>query len=50
MSDYILVGSNAFFKDKKDFKSKDRDYILLTENPDGFNYVRQTCSSFCLFE
>lgn len=48
--DYILIGSTVFFSSFDDFKSKDKDYILLVDNPDGFNFVRQTSGSYCLFE
>ncbi len=47
---YIQVGSTYFFSKFKDFKSKDRDFIELVDNPIGFNYVRQTSGSYCLFE
>lgn len=48
---YILVGSTAFFKDYSDFKSKDVDYVRLTDNPKGFKVVRQISGSgSCLFE
>lgn len=47
---WILVGSNYFFKNIKGFHSKDTDYATLIDNPIGFNYVRQTSGKFCLFE
>ena len=34
--DKILVGSNAFFKNMEGFKSKDKDYLALVENPTDF--------------
>jgi hypothetical protein len=50
MSKYILVGSNVFFSSINGFKSKDKDYVLLVDNPDGFKYFRQTNSTYDLFE
>ena len=47
---YILVGSNAFFSEIKGFKSKDKDYVLLVDKPDGFVNVRYTHITNCLFE
>lgn len=51
MSKTFLVGSTYFFKNIKDFKSKDIDRVILIDNPVGFKFVRQTsgCGS-CLFE
>ena len=46
----ILVGSSYFFQGKENFKSKDKDYVTLVDNPCEFKYVRQTSSSYCLFE
>lgn len=37
----MLVGSNAFFKNIKGFKSKDIDILELIDNPVGFEYCRQ---------
>lgn len=50
MENFILVGSAAFFGDMEGFSPKDRDYVLLVDEPSGFSYVRQTHSSYCLFE
>lgn len=46
----ILTGSTYFFGDYPDFKSKDTDYVLLADEPKGFENVRQTSTSYCLFE
>ena len=47
----IIVGSTYFFKDIEGFKSKDIDRVVLVDNPNGFNYVRQTSGSgSCLYE
>ena len=37
----ILVGSNAFFKDVKDFKSKDKDYLIFVDNPQDFKIRKE---------
>lgn len=37
----MLVGSNVFFKDINDFKSKDIDVLELVDNPTGFKNQRQ---------
>ena len=37
----ILVGSNAFFKDFKDFKSKDKDYLVFIDNPVDFKIRKE---------
>ena len=39
----ILVGSNAFFKDIKDFKSKDKDYLIFIDNPEDFKIRKEIC-------
>lgn len=39
----FLVGSNAFFKNIKSFKSKDKDYLILTDNPTGFKFQKEVC-------
>ena len=39
----IEVGSRAFFSGIADFASKDHDYVVLIDNPQGFNYRRE-CS------
>ena len=47
----IIVGSIYFFKNIEGFKSKDIDRIILIDNPQGFNFVRQTSGSgSCLYE
>ena len=47
----ILVGSTYFFKNIEEFKSKDIDRVVLVDNPQGFNFVRQTSGSgSCLYE
>lgn len=50
MGEFILVGSRYFFGSMDGFKSKNTDYVLLVDEPRGFEYVRQTSSSYCLFE
>ena len=37
----ILVGSNAFFKDFKGFKSKDKDYLVFIDNPEDFKIRKE---------
>lgn len=39
----ILVGSNAFFKKIKEFRSKDRDYLVLVDNPTDFKIRKEIC-------
>ena len=39
----ILVGSNAFFKDFKGFKSKDKDYLVFIDNPEDFKIRKEIC-------
>ena len=39
----ILVGSNAFFKNVKDFKSKDKDYLIFIDNPEDFKIRKEIC-------
>ena len=47
----ILVGSRAFFNGMKGFQSKDRDYLVLVEQPQGFNWRReQSVRGICTFE
>ena len=47
----ILVGSTYFFKNIEGFHSKDTDRVILVDNPQGFNFVRQTSGSgSCLYE
>lgn len=51
MNEKILVGSRAFFGDMEGFNSKDRDYLLLVENPIGFRWRRESSMrGICLFE
>ena len=51
MSKKILVGSNYFFKDLKDFSSKDIDYLVLEHNPKGYqNQYQLTGKNECLFK
>lgn len=46
----ILVGSRAFFGGYEDFKSKDRDYLELVENPKDFQWRReQSLRGVCTF-
>ncbi len=47
----ILVGSRAFFDGVDGFHSKDRDYLILVERPQNFNWRReQNLRGMCLFE
>lgn len=47
----ILVGSRAFFSGMDGFNSKDRDYLILTEQPHGFRWRReQSLRGVCTFE
>ncbi len=47
----ILVGSRAFFSGMKGFQSKDRDFLILVEKPQGFNWRReQSVRGICTFE
>lgn len=39
----ILVGSNAFFEDIKNFKSKDKDYLIFIDNPEDFKIRKEIC-------
>ena len=38
----FIVGSTYFFNCYEDFKSKDKDYAVIVDNPKGFKYTRQT--------
>ena len=47
----ILVGSSVFFNEIEGFRPQDTDYVILDENPIGYDFVRQTTSpKGCLFE
>lgn len=47
----ILVGSRALFDGVDGFHSKDRDYLILVEQPQNFNWRReQNLRGMCLFE
>lgn len=47
----FIVGSTYFFKGFKDFKSKDKDYAIIVDNPIGFTHTRQTMyGSYDIFE
>ncbi len=47
----ILVGSRAFFSGMGGFNSKDRDYLILTDNPNGYTWRReQSMRGVCTFE
>ncbi len=47
----ILVGSRAFFSGMDGFNSKDRDYLILTDNPNGYTWRReQSIRGVCTFE
>lgn len=46
-----LVGSRAFFEGYADFSPKDKDFLILDENPKGYKIFRQTSlNGKCLFE
>lgn len=46
----ILVGSRAFFGSFDDFKSKDKDYLELVENPADFEWRKeQSLRGVCTF-
>lgn len=50
MNKKILVGSRAFFDGCEGFRSKDRDYLELVENPTGFKWRReQSLRGVCTF-
>lgn len=47
----ILVGSRAFFSGMKGFTSKDRDYLVLVDKPNGYTWRReQSMRGVCTFE
>ncbi len=47
----ILVGSRAFFSGMKGFTSKDRDYLVLADKPNGYTWRReQSMRGVCTFE
>ncbi len=47
----ILVGSRAFFGSIDGFRSKDRDYLVLTDTPNGFTWRREiSMRGVCTFE
>lgn len=39
----IIVGSNAFFKNIQDYKSKDKDYLILVDEPKDFKIRKEIC-------
>lgn len=47
---FILVGSTYFFDGMDGFHSKDKDFVQLVDKPNGFQYVKQTSGSYCLFQ
>lgn len=45
-----MVGSRAFFGDMEGFRSKDTDYLLLTDSPEGFQWRHeQSLRGECTF-
>lgn len=49
--DKHLVGSRAFFADMVGFHSKDYDYLILVDKPQGFKWRReQSMRGVCTFE
>ncbi len=47
----ILVGSRAFFSGMKGFTSKDRDYLVLVDKPNGYTWRReQSMRGVCTFK
>ena len=47
----FIVGSTYFFNCYEDFKSKDKDYAVIVDNPKGVKYTRQTMyGSYDVFE
>lgn len=41
MDKQFTVGSRAFFSDMSGFRSKDSDILVLTDEPDGFQWRRE---------
>lgn len=41
MEKYILVGSDAFFKNINGFHGKDKDYLILVEQPTDFKIRKE---------
>ena len=41
MDKQFTVGSRAFFSDMPDFRSKDSDILILTDEPAGFQWRRE---------
>lgn len=41
MDKQFTVGSRAFFSDMPGFRSKDSDILVLTDEPDGFQWRRE---------
>lgn len=39
----IIVGSNAFFKNMQDYKGKDKDYLILVDEPKDFKLRKEIC-------
>ena len=39
----ILMDINAFFKNVKGFKSKDKDYLIFIDNPEDFKIRKEIC-------
>lgn len=50
MTQKFLVGSRAFFGGYDDFRSKDRDYLILEDNPTGYKWrLEQSLRGTCTF-
>lgn len=51
MEKKITIGSRAFFNGMPDFRPKDTDTLVLTDNPKGFtNYRQSSMSGRCVME
>lgn len=51
MEKKITIGSRAFFNGMPDFRPKDTDTLVLTDNPKGFTHYRQSSmSGRCVME
>lgn len=51
MEKKITIGSSAFFNGMPDFRPKDTDTLVLTDNPKGFtNYRQSSMSGRCVME
>lgn len=47
----ILIGSNYFFAGREGFSSKDRDYVVIREKGNGYEFIRQISNKgTCTFD